>query len=132
MGYIDEDGYFFLVDRKKDMIISGGFNVYPGVIESAIYEHPDVEEATVIGIPDEYRGEAAKAFVKMRNGRPPLTLEALQAFLADKLGRHEMPKELELRDALPRTPVGKLSKKELVEEERARRAKSKISEVANA
>ena len=132
VGYIDEDGYFFLVDRKKDMIISGGFNVYPGVIESAIYEHPDVEEATVIGIPDEYRGEAAKAFVKMRNGRPPLTLEALQAFLADKLGRHEMPKELELRDALPRTPVGKLSKKELVEEERARRAKSKISEVANA
>ena len=132
MGYMDEDGYFFLVDRKKDMIISGGFNVYPGVIESAIYEHPDVEEVTVIGIPDDYRGEAAKAFVKMRSGKVPLTLEALRAFLADKVGRHEMPVELELRDALPRTPVGKLSKKELVEEERAKRTKSKVSEVANA
>jgi long-chain acyl-CoA synthetase len=132
MGYMDEDGYLFLVDRKKDMIISGGFNVYPGAIEFAIYEHPDVEEVTVIGIPDDYRGEAAKAFVKMRNGATLLTLEALQAFLADKIGRHEMPRELELRDALPRTPVGKLSKKELVEEERAKRAESKVSEVANA
>jgi long-chain acyl-CoA synthetase len=132
MGYMDEDGYLFLVDRKKDMIISGGFNVYPGVIEFAIYEHPNVEEVTVIGIPDDYRGEAAKAFVKMRSGATPLTLEALQAFLADKIGRHEMPRELELRDALPRTPVGKLSKKELIEEDRAKRAKSKISEAANA
>lgn len=132
MGYMDEDGYFFLVDRKKDMIISGGFNVYPGVIEFAIYEHPDVEEVTVIGIPDDYRGEAAKAFIKMRNGTAPLTLDALREFLADKVGRHEMPKELELRDALPRTPVGKLSKKELVEEERAKRAKLKVSEVVNA
>jgi len=132
VGYMDEGGYFFLVDRKKDMIISGGFNVYPGVIESAIYEHRDVEEVTVIGIPDDYRGEAAKAFIKMRSGRSPLTLDALHAFLADKVGRHEMPRELELRDALPRTPVGKLSKKELVEEERAKRARSKVSEVANA
>lgn len=132
MGYMDEDGYFFLVDRKKDMIISGGFNVYPGVIEFAIYEHTDVEEVTVIGIPDDYRGEAAKAFIKMRNGAVPLTLDALREFLTDKVGRHEMPKELELRDALPRTPVGKLSKKELVEEERAKHAKSKVSEAANA
>ncbi len=132
VGYMDEDGYFFLVDRKKDMIISGGFNVYPGVIESAIYEHPDVEEVTVIGIPDDYRGEAAKAFVKMRSGGPLLTLEALREFLADKLGRYEMPAELELRNALPRTPVGKLSKKELVEEDRAKRAKTKVSEAANA
>jgi long-chain acyl-CoA synthetase len=91
-----------------------------------------VEEVTVIGIPDSYRGEAAKAFVKMRSGKAPLTLEGLREFLADKLGRYEMPTELELRDALPRTAVGKLSKKELVEEERAKRAKSKISEVANA
>ncbi len=127
MGYMDEDGYFFLVDRKKDMIISGGFNVYPGVIESAIFEHPEVEEAIVIGIPDAYRGEAAKAFVKMKRGAAPLTLEALCAFLADKIGRHEMPAALELRDALPRTPVGKLSKKELVEEERQKRAATAAS-----
>jgi long-chain acyl-CoA synthetase len=132
VGYMDEDGYFFLVDRKKDMIISGGFNVYPGVIESAIFEHPDVEEAIVIGIPDAYRGEAAKAFVKLKRGAPALTLESLREFLADKLGRHEMPAALEIRDALPRTPVGKLSKKELVEEEKQKRAKSPVSEAVHA
>src|ERR1700694_5234951 len=118
IGYMDEDGYFYLVDRKKDMIISGGFNVYPSVIESATYEHPDVEEVVVIGIPDTYRGEAAKAFVKLRRGAKTLDLEGLNAFLADKIGRHEMPTALEIRDSLPRTPVGKLSKKELIEEER--------------
>jgi long-chain acyl-CoA synthetase len=83
-----------------------------------------VEEVIVIGIPDEYRGEAAKAFVKLRAGRPVLTLDALQKFLADKLGKHEMPAELELRMTLPRTPVGKLSKKELIEEEKQKRVKS--------
>jgi long-chain acyl-CoA synthetase len=122
VGYMDEDGYFFLVDRKKDMIISGGFNVYPSIIEGAIYEHPDVAEVIVIGIPDPHRGQAAKAFVTLRPGAPPLTLDALRAFLADKIGRHEMPAALELRDALPRTAVGKLSKKELVEEEKRRAA----------
>ncbi|MFL5171285.1 MAG: AMP-binding protein, partial [Microvirga sp.] len=122
VGFMEPDGTFFLVDRKEDMIISGGFNVYPRVIEEAVYEHPDVEEAIVVGVPDAYRGEAAKAFVKLREGSPPLTLEALRAFLADKIGRHEMPAALEIRDHLPRTAVGKLSKKELVEEERAKAA----------
>jgi long-chain acyl-CoA synthetase len=117
---MDEDGFFYLVDRKKDMIISGGFNVYPRMIEEAIYEHPAVEEVIVVGVPDDYRGEAAKAFVKLKPGAAPLTLESLREFLADKIGRHEMPAALEIRDALPRTPVGKLSKKELVEEERAK------------
>ena len=120
IGTMDEDGYFFLVDRKTDMIISGGYNVYPQMIEQAIYEHPSVEEALVVGVPDAYRGEQAKAFVKLKAGSGGLTLDALQAFLADKLGRHEMPQLLEIRDALPRTPVGKLSKTELREEERAR------------
>jgi long-chain acyl-CoA synthetase len=120
IGTMDEDGYFFILDRKKDMILSGGFNVYPQVIEQAIYEHPDVEQALVIGIADAYRGEAAKAFVKLRSGAAPLTLDALRDFLADKVGRHEMPAALEIRPALPRTSVGKLSKKELIEEERAR------------
>src|SRR5262249_56265726 len=89
-----------------------GFNVNPQVIEKAIHEHPEVEEALVIGVADTYRGEAAKAFVKLRRGAPPLTLEALRAFLANKLGRHEMPAALEMRDALPRTSVGKLSQAE--------------------
>jgi long-chain acyl-CoA synthetase len=122
IGAMDEDGYFFILDRKKDMILSGGFNVYPQVIEQAIYEHPDVEEALVIGVPDPYRGEAAKAFIKLKSGASPLTLDALKDFLADKIGRHEMPAALEIRAALPRTSVGKLSKKELIEEERCKGA----------
>jgi len=118
IGFMDEDGYFYLVDRKKDMIISGGFNVYPRTIEEAIYEHPAVAEVIVVGVTDGYRGEAAKAFIQLKAGAAPFTLDELRAFLADKLGRHEMPAQLEFRDALPRTAVGKLSKKELIEEER--------------
>jgi long-chain acyl-CoA synthetase len=113
IGYMDADGYFFLVDRKKDMIISGGFNVYPQMIEQAIYTHPAVQEVIVIGIPDDYRGEAAKAFVKLRDGATPFALEELKAFLAGKLGKHEIPAALDFVDELPRTPVGKLSRHEL-------------------
>jgi long-chain acyl-CoA synthetase len=124
IGYLDEDGFLFVVDRKKDMIISGGFNVYPRVIEEAICEHPSVEEVIVIGIPDRYRGEAAKAFIKLRPGVGLLTLETLRAFLADKIGKHEMPAALEIRDALPKTSVGKYSKRELVEAEREKFART--------
>ena len=113
VGYMAPDGVFTLVDRKKDMIISGGFNVYPRAIEDAIHEHPGVREAAVIGVPDDYRGQAACAFVVLRDGAVGLTLEELRTFLADKLGRHEMPARLELRDVLPHTPVGKLDKKAL-------------------
>jgi long-chain acyl-CoA synthetase len=126
-GYMDEDGWFFLVDRKKDMILSGGFNVYPRVIEEAIYEHPAIEEVIVIGVPDEYRGQAAKAFVKLRHGATAPSLDELKVFLADKIGKHEMPAALEVRDALPKTPVGKLSKKELVEEERLKHEPAKTA-----
>lgn len=118
IGYMDEDGYFFLLDRKHDMIISGGFNVYPVMVEHAIYEHPDVEEVLVIGVPDAYRGESAKAFVKLKTGARPLTLEELRTFLSDKLGRHELPTALEIRASLPRTAVGKLAKSELIKQER--------------
>jgi len=120
IGYMDDDGYFYLVDRKKDMIISGGFNVYPRTIEEAVYEHPSVAEACVIGVADGYRGEAAKAFVQLKPGAAAFTLEELRTFLGDKLGRHELPAHLEFRNALPKTAVGKLSKKELIEEERAK------------
>ncbi len=108
IGWMDEAGFFTLVDRRKNMILSGGFNVYPAAVEGAIYEHPDVAECIVIGIPDAYRGQAAKAYVALRSGAPALTLEALRAFLADRLGKHEMPAALELRAALPRSPAGKL------------------------
>ncbi|ABE40775.1 AMP-dependent synthetase and ligase [Rhodopseudomonas palustris BisB5] len=113
IGYMDPDGYFFLVDRKKDMIISGGFNVYPQMIEQAIYEHPAVQEVIVIGIPDAYRGEAAKAFITLRAGAAPFTVEELRDALAGKLGKHEYPAAVEFVAELPRTPVGKLSRHEL-------------------
>ena len=115
LGQMQPDGTFVLVDRKKDMILSGGFNVYPRVIEEAIGEHPDVTEVAVIGVDDAYRGQSAKAFVSLRPGVDALTLDVLRAFLADKLGRHEMPTQLEIRAALPKTPVGKLSRQELRE-----------------
>ncbi len=120
LGFMDEDGFFFLVDRRSDLILSGGFNVYPQMVEQAIYEHPAVGEALVIGVPDDYRGESAKAYVTLREGAEPFTLEELQAFLDGRLGRHELPRALEFRAELPRTPVGKLSRKDLREEEAAK------------
>ena len=122
IGTMDARGLFTLVDRKKRMIISGGFNVYPAMIENSIYEHASVEEVIVIGVPDAYRGESAKAFIKQRAGTDPITLEELRAFLADRVGRHEMPTALEIRESLPRSPVGKLLAAQLTEEERAKAA----------
>ena len=123
VGYMDEDGYTFIIDRIKDLILVSGFNVYPRNVEDGIYRHPAVEETTVIGVPDEYQGQSVKAFVKLKDGQA-LTEEELKAFLEDKLGRHEMPRHVEFRDALPKTMIGKLSKKELVAEEEARRQAS--------
>jgi long-chain acyl-CoA synthetase len=117
VGYMDEDGYVYIVDRTKDMLLCGGFNVYPRNIEEAIYQHPSVAEVSVIGVPDEYRGETPKAFVKLKAGAPVLTLAELKAFLTDRLGKHEMIGAMEIRDELPKTPVGKISKKELREYE---------------
>ena len=116
IGYIDEDGYLFLVDRKKDMIISGGFNVYPQMIEQAIYEHASVKEVIVIGVPDAYRGEAAKAFISLKDGADGISIESLRAFLTGKIGKHELPAALEIVENLPRTAVGKLSRHELREQ----------------
>jgi len=114
IGYLDEDGYLFLVDRIKDLILCGGYNVYPRVIEDALYEHPDVVEAIAIGVPDEYRGEAPKAFVKLREGAD-ISPDSLRQFLSGRLNKIEMPREIEFRSELPKTLVGKLSKKELRE-----------------
>jgi len=120
IGYLDADGYLFLVDRIKDVILCGGYNVYPRVIEDAAYLHPAVEEAIAIGIPDEYRGQSPKLFIKLHAGTS-LTAEELKAFLAEQISKIEVPREIEFREFLPKTLVGKLSKKELVEEERQRR-----------
>ncbi len=120
VGHLDEDGYVFLTDRMKDVILCGGYNVYPRVIEDALYQHPDVLEAVVIAIPHGYRGETPKAFVKLAEdakARP----EDLMAFCTEHLNPLERPEEIELRDELPKTLIGKLSKKELVEEEAQKR-----------
>ncbi len=101
VGYMDEDGFVYIVDRTKDMLLCGGFNVYPRNIEEAIYQHPSVQEVSVIGIPDDYRGETPKAFVTLKAGAQPLTLEEMKAFLKDRVGKHEMIGAMEIRDALP-------------------------------
>ena len=121
IGYLDQDGYLFLVDRIKDVILCGGYNVYPRILEEALYEHPAVLEATVIGVPDPYRGQAPKAFVVLRPGHTT-TGDALREFLTGYVSKIELPRSVEIRDSLPKTMVGKLSKKELVAEEAARAA----------
>ncbi len=116
VGYLDADGYLFIVDRIKDMILCGGYNVYPRVIEEALYEHPAVAEAVVIGVPDAHRGQSPKAFVTLSEAGA-VTATELRDFLRDKVSKIELPREVEIRETLPKTLIGKLSKKELVEEE---------------
>ncbi len=119
VGIMDEDGFIFIVDRIKDLIICSGYNVYPRRIEEAIYEHPAVQEVTVIGIKDQYRGEAPKAFIKLKDGAQATKADILR-HLEAKISRIELPSEIEFRDSLPKTMIGKLSKKELKAEEAQR------------
>jgi long-chain acyl-CoA synthetase len=127
VGYMDEDGYTFIIDRMKDLILTGGFNVYPRNVEEAIYQHTAVAECTVIGVPDDYYGQSVKAFVKLGDG-DSLTAGQLLDFLRDKLGKHELPKHVEFRKELPKTMIGKLSKKELVAEEMEKYQLAKVAE----
>ena len=108
----------FLVDRIKDLIIYSGFNVYPRVIEEALLAHPAVDEATVIGVPDEYRGEAPVAFVKLKAGQRSARPSS-RSSSASGLNKLEMPREIIFKDQLPKTLIGKLRKKELREEYQA-------------
>jgi long-chain acyl-CoA synthetase len=119
LGYLDADGYLFIVDRLKDLIICGGYNVYPRVIEEVAYQHPAVQDAIAIGVPDKYRGQSPKLFITLRPGLAVSEAEML-AYLAAHLNRIEVPRSVEIRETLPRTLVGKLSKKELVAEEAAK------------
>ncbi len=119
VGKMDEDGFIFITDRIKDMIICSGFKVFPRHLEEKIYQHPAVEEVTVIGIKDNYRGEAPKAFIKLKAGMTATGADIL-SFLEPKLSKLEMPAQIEFRDALPKTMIGKLSKKELKQEEALR------------
>ena len=119
VGYVDEEGFYFIVDRIKDVILCSGYNVYPRTIEEALYQHPAVAEAAVIGVADAYRGSAPKAFVVLKT---PLDAaeEDLQNFLKEYLSPIELPKQIQICESLPKTPVGKLSKKALQDSEGAR------------
>jgi long-chain acyl-CoA synthetase len=113
---MDQEGFFFIVDRKKEMILSGGFNVYPRDVEEVLYMHPKVTEAAAIGVPDAFLGEVVKAFVVPRHGAPP-TPEEIIAFCRQHLASYKVPKRVELRDTLPKTLVGKVLRRVLQEEE---------------
>lgn len=121
VGYLDEDGYLYIVDRIKDLVITGGFNVYPRMVEEAIYLHPAVAEVAVCGVPDRHRGEVVKAFVKLAEGYT-LTGAELRAFLKDKLAPFQLPRKVEFRQEIPKTLVGKPLRRQLVEEEKQRLA----------
>ena len=112
----DEDGYFYIVDRKKDMIISGGFNIYPREVEEVLYEHPKVREAAVVGIPDPKYGESVKAFVSIKEGEKTTEEEIIQ-FCKKNLAKYKIPKSVEFRKEMPKTLVGKVLRRVLVEEE---------------
>lgn len=116
LAMMDEDGYFYIVGRKKEMIIVGGFNIYPQEVEGVLYEHPDVKEAAVVGIPDPLNGEIVKAYIVPKEGCQ-IDLEELKGHCYLKLTRYKVPKEFEIRDSLPRNTVGKLLKRLLVQEE---------------
>ncbi|ELK22777.1 AMP-dependent synthetase/ligase [Anoxybacillus flavithermus TNO-09.006] len=117
LGYMNEEGYFFVVDRKKDMIIASGYNVYPREVEEVLYEHPKVQEAVVIGVPDAYRGETVKAFIVLKEGEQ-CTEEELDQFMRSKLAAYKVPRIYEFRKELPKTAVGKILRRALVEEEK--------------
>lgn len=115
----DEDGYIFIVDRKKDMIIAGGFNIYPREIDEVLFAHPKVAEAISLGVPDEYRGETVKAFVVLKAGQSA-TAEEIIAFCRERLTGYKVPRMVEFRDSLPKSAVGKLLRKALRAEEMAK------------
>jgi long-chain acyl-CoA synthetase len=119
IGRMDEEGYFYILDRKKDMIIASGYNVYPREIEEVLYKMEEVEEAIVIGVHDTYRGETVKAFVKVKEGFT-LTVEDVIQFAKDNLVPYKTPKEVEILTELPKSSVGKLLRRVLRDDELAK------------
>jgi long-chain acyl-CoA synthetase len=113
---MDEEGYFQIVDRKKDMIIAGGFNIYPRDVEEVLYENPKVKEVVVAGIPDPYRGETVKAYIILKEGETATEEEIIQ-FCKGKMAKYKVPRAVEFRADLPKTIVGKILRRLLVEEE---------------
>jgi long-chain acyl-CoA synthetase len=112
VGYMDDQGWFYVVDRKKDQINAGGYKVWPREVEDVLYEHPGVREAAVVGVPDEYRGETVKAFVSVRAGSS-VTPEELIAFCKERMSAYKYPRQVELMEEIPKTVTGKLLRREL-------------------
>ena len=122
IGTMDEEGYFYIVDRKKDMIIAGGYNIYPRDIDEVLFEHPKILEACAIGVPDSYRGETVKAFVVLKPGET-MTAEEVMDYCKEKLAKYKVPTMVEFIDTLPKSGVGKILRKELRAMELARMKK---------
>lgn len=122
IAQMDEDGYFYIVDRKKDMIIAGGFNIYPREVDEVLYQHPKIAEAVSAGVPDTYRGETVKAFIVLKPGVEATDKEII-AFCKEKLAPYKVPKLVEFRKELPKSAVGKILRKILREEEIAKSKK---------
>jgi long-chain acyl-CoA synthetase len=116
LGYLDQDGYLFLVDRKKDLIKPSGFQVWPREVEEVIATHPAVAEVGVAGVPDPYQGEAVKAWVVLNDGSQ-LTVDELRAYCKEELAAYKVPRRVEFRDSLPKSAVGKVLRKDLVAQE---------------
>jgi len=112
VGKVDEDGYFYIVDRTKDMIIRGGYNVYPREIEEVLYEHPDVAEAAVIGIPHDSLGEEVGAAVALKKGAA-VTTDELRQYVKDRVAAYKYPRQVWLVDTLPKGPTGKVQKRDI-------------------
>ena len=119
MAVMDEEGYFSIVDRKKELIIAGGYNIYPREVEEVLYEHPKILEVCVAGVPDSYRGEIVKAFVVLRPGEQASTGE-IREFAKARLAAYKVPRAVEFRDELPKTLIGKVLRRALIEEEQAK------------
>ncbi len=117
LGYMDDKGYFYVVDRKKDMIIAGGYNIYPREIEEVLYEHPSIQECVAVGVPDAYRGETVKAYIVLKENEQ-ITEEELNTFCREHLASFKVPRIYEFRKELPKTAVGKILRRSLVEEEK--------------
>jgi long-chain acyl-CoA synthetase len=117
LGYMDDKGYFYVVDRKKDMIIAGGYNIYPREIEEVLYEHPSIQECVAVGVPDAYRGETVKAYIVLKENEQ-ITEEELNKFCREHLASFKVPRIYEFRKELPKTAVGKILRRSLVEEEK--------------
>lgn len=121
LGFFDEEGYLSVVDRKKDLVISSGYNIYPVEVDNVLFDHPKILEACTVGVPDSYRGESLKAFVVLKDGES-LTVEEITTYCKERLAAYKVPKEVEFTDELPKTVVGKILRRELRDREMEKRS----------